>query len=214
MTTQTQPAPPAEIINAEPTPASAVEPSTLTTAEPYRFTVAQYLAMGKVGILRKEDRVELIDGVIVDMAAIGNRHLAAVDRFNRAMGKVVGDRAIVRVQGSIDLNEHTRPEPDLVLLRERADFYESEAAGPGDVLLLIEVSDTSLDYDRNEKLALYANAGIPEVWITALPERIIEAHTEPVGGRYTQVRIFSPGDTISPGCFPDLALPVSEILPG
>ena len=214
MTTQTQPAPPAQINAAEPTPAAASERSTLTTAAHYRFTVAQYLAMGEAGILRKEDHVELIDGVIVDMAAMGNRHLAAVDRFNRAMGRVVGDRAIVRVQGSIDLNEHTRPEPDLALLRERSDFYESEAAGPGDVLLLIEVSDSSLDYDRNEKLALYANAGIPEVWITALPERIIEAHTEPVGGRYTLKRIFSPGDTISPGCFPDLALPVSEILPG
>ena len=214
MTTQTQPSPPTEINAAERTAAVTVEPSSLTTAEPYRFTVAQYLAMGRAGILRNEDHVELIDGVIVDMAPIGSRHLAVVARFNKMMAQAVGDRAIVWVQGSIQLNENTRPEPDLVLLEERADFYEYEAAGPGDVLLLIEVSDSSVGYDRNEKLAMYAHAGIPEVWITVLPERIIEAHSEPVGGRYTLKRIFSPGDNIIPGCFADISLAVSEIMPG
>ena len=130
------------------------------------------------------------------------------------MGRAAGDRAIVRVQGAIDLHERSRPEPDLALLRERADFYESESAGPDDVLLLIEVSDSSVNYDRYDKLPRYARAGIPEVWITVLPERIIEAHTEPAGGRYTHMRTFRPGDTISPGCFPDIALSVDEILPG
>ena len=199
---------------AKPETASTVAAQPSIVAEPYRFTVAQYLAMGETGILKKEDRVELIDGVIVEMAAMGNHHLATVDLFTRMMVQAVGTRAIVRVQGSIDLNEHSRPEPDLTLLRERADFYRSEAAGPEDVLLLIEVSDSSVNYDRNEKLALYARAGIPEVWITVLPERVIEAHAEPVGGRYTQMRTYSPGGTIAPACFPDIALAVSEILPG
>ena len=179
-----------------------------------RFTVAEYHAMAKAGILKKGDRVELIDGVVVAMAPIGNRHLAVVDRYTKVFVRAVGDRAIVRVQGSIVLGEHSMPEPDLVILRERSDFYESDAAGPDDVLLLIEVADSSVDYDRGEKLPRYARAGIPEVWITVLPERIVEAHTEPADGRYTVRRTYAPGDTITPGCFPDITLPVSEILPG
>ena len=115
---------------AKPETTGTVETQPSIVAEPYRFTVAQYLAMGEAGILKKEDRVELIDGVIVAMAAAGNRHLATVDRLNRMMGRAAGDRAIVRVQGAIDLHERSRPEPDLALLRERADFYESESAGP------------------------------------------------------------------------------------
>ena len=193
---------------------SQTEPRTAEAPQPWRFTVDQYHAMSKAGILKKGDRVELIEGVIVAMAPIGNRHLATVDRISKSFHLAVADRAIVRTQGSITLNERTMPEPDIVLLKPRDDFYESEAAGPEDVMLLIEVSDSSLEYDRGEKLALYARFGIPEVWITVLPERIMEAHSEPVDGRYTLKRILSPGDSISPGCFPDIALPVSEVMPG
>lgn len=214
MTTQTQPAPPAGTNTAELTQAPAIEPSTLKTAEPYRFSVAQYLTMVEAGILRKEEHVELIDGVVTAMAPMGRNHRSTVNRYTRLFGESISRRAIVQIQSSIALDDRTMPEPDLALLSERADFYESSDAGPEDVLLVIEVSDSTIDYDRNEKLAMYAGAGIPEVWITVLPERVIEAHTEPVGGRYTLMRIFSPGDTISPGCFPDIALPVIEILPG
>ena len=198
----------------KPTASAAAEPSLFDVAQPYRFTVAQYLAMGEAGILRKEDRAELIDGVIIAMAAAGNRHLATLDRISRMMFENVGRRAIVRIQGAIDLNDRSRPEPDLALLRERADFYESESAGPEDVLLVIEVSDSSVNYDRHDKLPRYARAGITEVWITVLPERVIEAYTEPVGGRYTQMRAFHPGNTITPACFPGIALAVGDILPG
>lgn len=211
MTTLTEPQATNEV---ETEPVQAAKPRPLTAAQPYRFTVAQYLAMGKAGIIKKEDRVELLEGVIVAMAAMGNRHLAAVARYNKTLTQSVGDRAIVWVQGSVQLDDNTRPEPDLALLRERSDFYESEAAGPEDILLIIEVSDSSLEYDRTDKLALYASFGIPEVWISALPEQIVEAHTEPLDGRYKCKRIYSPGDTITPGCFPDIVLPVSEILPG
>ena len=179
-----------------------------------RFTVDEYFAMAEAGILKQEERVELIDGVIVEMAPIGNNHLGTTDLYTMLLVRGVGDRAIVRVQGSVLLAERSMPEPDLVLLRARQDFYRYRAAGPEDVLLLIEVSDSSVDYDRNVKLPRYAEAGIPEVWLTILPERVIEAHTGPPGGRYTQTRIFVPGDTISPGCFPDIALSVDDILPG
>ena len=178
-----------------------------------RFAVDEYFAMAEAGILKREERVELIDGVIVEMAPIGNNHLGTTDLYTMSLVRGVGDRAIVRVQGSILLAERSMPEPDLVLLRARQDFYRYRAAVPDDVLLLIEVADSSVDYDRNEKLPRYAQAGIPEVWITVLPESIIEAHTEPVDGRYTHTRIFVSGDTISPACFPDIVLPVSEILP-
>ena len=179
-----------------------------------RFTVDEYFAMADAGILKQEERVELIDGVIVEMAPIGNNHLGTTDLYTMLLVRGVGDRAIVRVQGSILLAERSMPEPDLVLLRARQDFYRYRAAGPEDVLLLIEVSDSSVDYDRNVKLPRYAEAGIPEVWLTILPERVIEAHTEPAGGRYTHMCTFRPGDTISPACFPDIALSVDDILPG
>ncbi len=199
MTTQTKPR-----------PAIGLESTGL---EPRRFTIAEYFAMAEAGILTEADRVELIDGVIVAMSPIGNPHIASVDKLTRLMGEAVGRRAILRVQSPVTLDEYTMPEPDLVILRERSDFYAHEAAGPEDVLLLIEVSDSSLSYDRNAKLALYARFGIPEVWITALPERIMEAHTKPAAGSYTRKQTLSPGDTITPECFPDITIPVAEIIP-
>ena len=185
-----------------------------TALEPYRFTIAQYCAIAWTDILKEGERVELIDGVIVAMSPMGNPHRSTVNRLTRLFGENVNRRAIVQVQSSITLDGHTMPEPDLALLRERADFYESDDTYPEDVLLVIEVADSSVDYDRNEKLPRYAQAGIPEVWLTILPDRVIEVHTEPAGGRYTQMRTFHPGDTISPACFPDIALSVDEILPG
>ncbi len=198
MTTQTKP---------PPRPVSAVEP------QPRRFTVSEYHAMVDAGILNEDDRVELLDGVIINMAALGSRHIGSVNGFTRELSAAVGRRAVVQVQSSVRLDDGTEPVPDLALLRERADLYSSSVAGPEDVLLLIEVADSSVDYDRNEKLPRYARAGIPEVWITVLPERAIEAYTEPVAGRYTQMRTFRPGDAITPGCFPNISLPVDGILP-
>ena len=179
-----------------------------------RFTVDEYYAMAEVGILTEDDRVELIDGVIIEMPPMGSRHIGGVNGFTRELSATVRRRAVVQVQSSVRLDDGTEPVPDLALLRERADLYSSSVAGPEDVLLLIEVSDSSVDYGRNEKLPRYARAGIPEVWLAILPERVIEVHTEPIRGRYTQMRTFRPGDTISPNCFPDIALSVDEILPG
>lgn len=179
-----------------------------------RFTVDEYYAMAEAGILTEDDRVELIDGVIIEMPPLGSRHIGGVNGFTRELSATVGRRAVVQVHSSVRLDDGTEPLPDLALLRERADLYSSSVAGPEEVLLLIEVSDSSVEYDRNEKLPRYARAGIPEVWLAILPERAIEVHTEPAGGRYTQMRTFRPGDTISPGCFPDIALSVGDVLPG
>ena len=179
-----------------------------------RFTPAEFLALAEVGILTSSDRVELLDGVIIEMAPIGDPHAGTVDIYTEMLPSGVDWGALLRVQGPLELDELSRLYPDLMLLRRRADFYRTETPRPEDVMLLIEVADSSVGYDRHEKLPRYARAGIPEVWLTVLPERIIEAHTEPSGGRYTHTRIFAPGDTITPGCFPDVALPVGEILPG
>ena len=197
MTTQTKPPPAAGIVQ----------------LPLRRFTVEEYYAMAEAGILTEDDRVELIDGVIVEMAPVGSRHVGVVNGYTRALTEAVGRRAVVQVQSPIRLDDGTEPQPDIVLLQERPDLYASGHAGPQDILLVIEVADTSVGYDRNEKLPRYARAGIPEVWLTILPDRVIEAHTEPADGRYAVRRIFAPGDTISPACFPDIALSVDEILP-
>src|SRR5262247_2621397 len=121
-----------------------------------RFTTDDYERMGKAGILRAEDRVELIDGEIVTKMTIGPRHHASVDRANRAFVMKAGESGIVRVQGAVVLNLFNAPEPDLVLLRPRPDFYASRQAAPADILLIVEVSETSIDFDRQVKAPLYA----------------------------------------------------------
>ena len=178
-----------------------------------RFTVAEYYAMAEAGILTEDDRVELIDGVIVEMSPVGSRHVGVVNGFNRALTEAVGRRAVVQVQSPIRLDDGTEPQPDLVLLRERADLYASGHAGPQDVLLLIEVADSSVGYDRNEKLPRYARAGIPEVWLTLLPEDVVEAHTEPTENGYRVTRRLRAGDILRPGCFEDIEIPVEAIIP-
>ena len=185
-----------------------------TLAEPRRFTVDEYYAMGEAGILTRDDRVELLDGVIVEMAPISSRHAATVDRFTRRMVQSVGNRAIVRVQGPLRLSQHSAPQPDVMLLRERADFYETGMPGPDDALLLIEVADSSVGYDRYEKLPAYARAGIPEVWIAVARERrrAVEVYTQPENGRYTEISRPGLDDTLTPAAFPDLELPVGPLL--
>ncbi len=190
------------------------KPRPATALDLRPFTVAEYYAMAEAGILREEERVELIDGVIVEMAPMGNRHRATVTRLNRLFNRNVGERAIVQIQSSITLDEQTMPEPDLAILRERADFYEADSPGPEDVLLVIEVADSSVGYDRNEKLPRYARAGIPEVWLTVLPENFVEAHTEPTENGYRVTRRLRAGDVLAPGCFPDIQIPVEAVLPG
>ena len=123
-----------------------------------RFTADEYQRMGQVGILLEGDRVELIDGEIVTMTPIGTRHNACVAKGNRALVRAAGDDAIVLPQGSIRLDLYSEPQPDLVLLRPRSDFYASTHAGPDDILLTIEIADSSLRYDRDVKSPLYAAA--------------------------------------------------------
>ena len=179
---------------------------------PWRFTAEQYQRMGETGILHEDEPVELIDGVIAEMSPIGFKHIAAVDRSNREFSQQVGARAIVRVQSPIRLSPRSEPEPDISILRDRADFYAGGPAGPADVLLLVEVSDSSLEYDRSVKLPLYAAAGIGEVWIMNLADDWIERSWEPSGAQYRQHEVLRRGAVLRPLAIPEVAIAIDRLL--
>ena len=226
MTTLTKPAtqaPPAEIRRDD---APRIEPPALKRrAQPdapplpawvarYRFDVHQYHTMAKAGVLREDDRVELIDGEIIAMSARGPAHVGAVNFSAMFWVMSLRERAVVQIQSSVRLDEWNEPEPDVAILKPRDDFYASRHAGPDDVLLLIEVSDTTLRYDRRIKLALYARFGIPEFWIVNIRARSIEVYTDPVNGEYTSLQTFRRGQTATPTAFPDVVLPVADVIRG
>ena len=177
-----------------------------------RFTVHEYHRMGQVGILGEDDRLELLEGEIVEMAPIGSRHQAVVNRLTRLVSNWLGDSAVVSVQGPVRLEDHSEPQPDLMLLRSRADFYASNHPGPGDVLLLVEVSDTSTEYDREVKLPLYARYGIAEVWLVGLEAEAIEVYRAPTAQGYQEVSQAGRGHRISPIAFPQLELAAADII--
>jgi Uma2 family endonuclease len=161
----------------------------MSTPEPlaptrHLLTVDEYFRMGTAGVLPPEARVELIDGEIIDMPPIGPPHGSRVKWLSRILHRAVGDRAIVSTQDPVVLGAHSTPQPDLALLRYKEDFYASAHPGPADVLLAIEVAETSLAYDRDTKVPLYARFGIPEVWLVDLAGRHLDIYREPDQGRY------------------------------
>ena len=158
--------------------------------------------MVHAGILREGDPVELIDGEVVLMHSIGPRHNACVAHANRAFVRAAGDDAIVLPQGSVRLDLYCEPEPDLVLLRPRANFYASRHAGPGDILLIIEVADSSFEYDRDVKGPVYATAGIPEYWLADLNGNVLWRYLSPEAGGYRTVEPFTRGQSIAPQLLP------------
>ncbi len=168
----------------------------------HRLTVDDYGRMGEAGVFAPDARVELIDGEVIDMAPIGTRHAAAVTRLDRLLQRAVGDQAIVRSQNPLRLGDRSEPEPDLLLLVPRTDFYASGHPVAGDVLLLIEVADSSVRYDREIKLPLYARHGIAEVWLVDLEAGMLRFFRGPQGERYTDITA-----TETPGPTPVAALP-------
>ena len=184
----------------------------MATIPRHRFTVDEYHRMGETGILDHEQRVELIEGEIVDMPPIGPRHMARLDRLTRLFVSGLADRAIVRVGGSIRLHLHSEPQPDLVLLRPRDDFYDDAYAGPEDTLLVIEVSDTTVQYDRHVKAPLYARSGIPEFWLVDLTAWAITVYRQPGPDGYQQTIVATGDDALSPLAFPDFTLTAAAIL--
>jgi Uma2 family endonuclease len=176
------------------------------------FTVDEYHQMAQAGILTEDDRVELLEGEIIQMAAIGSRHAACVDRLNHLFSRYVAGRAIVRVQSPIHLSEISEPQPDLALLRLRPDFYAAAHPGPQDILLVIEVADTSVGYDQEAKLPRYAQTSIAEAWIVNIPEDRLEVYRQPTFEGYQEVVHLGRGEHLTPVAFPDLSLAVDTIL--
>jgi Uma2 family endonuclease len=178
-----------------------------------RFTLDEYHRMGEIGILGPEDRVELIEGEIIEMTPIGSRHAAAVARIHHRFSIRLGDQAVVWVQNPLRLVRHqSEPEPDVMLLAPRTDFYAGGLPEPPDVRLLIEVADTSLPYDRRTKLPLYARAGVAEAWLIDLDASALEIHRGPEGAGYHDIRRPGAGETFAPAAFPDLTLTLRDLL--
>lgn len=185
-------------------------PATLTTR---RFTVDEYYRMAEVGILAPGERVELIEGEIIPMAAIGSRHAGCVNGLTQFFVSGLAGRAVVAIQNPVRLNRRSEPQPDVAVLHPRPDRYAERHPHPDEVFLLVEVADTSSGYDRGTKAPLYARAGIPEYWLVDLDAGVVEVHREPSGEGYGTVTRHLPGEELAPLAFPEFRLRVEEILP-
>lgn len=178
----------------------------------YRISVPQYEKMIAHGILTENDRVELIRGELVAKMPIGDFHFACVNRLNRLLVRALGDRAIVSVQNPVRLAD-SEPEPDIALLAPRDDDYASGKPAPADLLLLVEVADSSLEFDREVKRPLYAENGVTEYWIVNLDDRSVEVHRGPQpDGTYADVRLLRPGDTANIAAVPGVTIAVAAFL--
>jgi Uma2 family endonuclease len=177
----------------------------------HRLTVAEYYRMGEVGILSREARVELIEGEVIDMPPIGSLHAGTVDYIADVVRLACGGRAIVRTQNPVFLSLHSEPQPDIALLRPRSDFYRSSHPTPADVVLIVEVADTSLAYDTQIKLPLYARHGIPEVWLTDLPNRRFLVHRTPTPTGFQDVQTLTDLSAVTPLSLPGVSIDLSDV---
>jgi len=179
----------------------------------YRFTVPDYHRMGEVGILGDDARVELLAGDIVVREPLGPYHAGTVNRLTSLWTSRLGDRAIVHVQNPIELPEvDSEPQPDVALLRPRADFYTTAHPRAADTLLVIEVADSSARPDRRVKIPLYARAGIREVWLLDVAQRRVEVYRQPSAGAFRELRVVGEDELISAEAFPDLRLTPRDLL--
>jgi Uma2 family endonuclease len=177
----------------------------------HRITVDEYYRMSEVGLLEPEARVELIDGEIIDMPPIGNPHMATVDRINELLVHAVGLRAIVRCQGAVQLGEYSAPQPDFTLLVRREDYYRSRRATSADALLMIEVSDTTLNYDSGRKMSLYARHNVPELWVVDVPGARVLLFRQPSGNEYLETSVLEAPGTMSIEKLPGVVVDLSSI---
>lgn len=168
--------------------------------------------MTESGVLGPDARVELLNGQIIDMSPIGPFHAGLVKRLSRIFNLEAKGRWIVSTQDPVRLDDHSEPVPDLMLLNPASDDYTSRHPQPEDVFLLIEVSDTTLDYDREEKLPAYGSAGISELWIVNLKDETIEVHRDPHFMGYGLKTVLRMGDKVNPQAFPDVLLDLAELL--
>ena len=176
------------------------------------FNITEYYRMAAAGVFSEDDRVELIEGEIVEMNPIGSRHAACVGRLTKLLERLTGDRSIVWVQNPVQVNDYSEPLPDVTLLKPRDDFYAQANPQAADVLLIIEVADSSVEYDRDIKIPLYAQAGIAEVWLINLPKETIEIYSQPLEGAYQETRLVKRGESLASKSIANLIIAADAIL--
>lgn len=176
------------------------------------ITVDEYERMGEAGIFRPDDRLELLEGEIYEMSPIGSRHAACVDFLITVLNELARRRFIVRGQNPVRLDDFSEPQPDIALLRWRDDFYRHLHPMPADVLLVIEVADSTVESDRGYKIPLYAKSGIPEAWLVNLPAERIEIYAEPAGGAYQIIREVKRGEEVEAHSIAGLVVSASAVL--
>jgi Uma2 family endonuclease len=179
----------------------------------HRINVDEYHRMAEVGLLAPDARVELIEGEVMDMAPIGKLHAGKVDWVAELLTDAVRKQFIVAVQRPIGLASDTELQPDVALLKRRPDFYCHAYPGPTDVLLLVEVSDSSLRYDQRAKIPLYAKHGIPEVWLLDVQAKQLHCMRKPRAGIYEDIQVFASG-SIGVACLPGVIVPLDDLLSG
>ena len=177
------------------------------------FSTEDYYRMAEIGILAPDARVELLDGQVIDMLPIGPFHANSARRLNRFFTRLGKNRWFVDVQNPVRLDHRSEPQPDVVLLRPLDEEYAHRHPTPADVILLVEVAESSIRYDRGRKLAAYARAGIQEYWIVNLVDRVVEVYRQPLSsGQYASVERRQGTDTIAPAAFPDAAVTITDLL--
>ncbi len=186
--------------------------SSVTAMPTYRWSVEEFQKLGEVGIFHEDDRVELLNGEIVIMAPIGIRHIKAVRRLSKIFHRKFGDLCVVDAQNPLLVDGRSEPQPDLLLLRHEADLRDTLPL-PEDVLLLVEVADTSLFYDACDKRDAYARSGIVEYWLLDLTQNQLHIFRGPEPSGYQSEQIIRAGESIAPLAFPDEAVALAEILP-
>ena len=176
------------------------------------FTVDEYDTMIKAGVFDGKERVELIEGEFVKKMTQGDLHIGCINYLNRFFTRNCDDSVLISVQNAVQMNVFSAPEPDVAILRFRKDFYSTGKARPEDILLLIEVADTTVRSDRQIKIPLYASVGVPEVWLVNLPRKIVEVYTEPKNGKYQIVRKAGKSEILRPQMIAELNVKVAEII--
>lgn len=185
---------------------------TSSTVRPKRFRVDDFRKMTEAGILPEESGWEVIDGYLIDKMTIGSRHASIVNRLTKLLIASLGETAVVSVQNPLLIDEYNAPEPDVAVLAPRSDYYADRHPAASDVLLLIEVSASSLTLDRDVKLKLYADAGVREVWLVNLADETIEQYSSPGNGQYGTLSTSKRGETINAKLVEGLSLEVHAIL--
>ena len=175
------------------------------------FTPEQYQLMDEAGVFAQGDRLELINGEIIQMSPIGRKHVACIIRLTKLMEQKLGDRAMVSAQNSVLLPNNSQPQPDLVILKYRDDYYENGLPTPEDILLIIEVADSSIDYDRDVKASLYAAAGIPEMWLFDVNQKLITGYSQPSPSGYKHIQHYEAGDALAMVAFADVTFRWDEL---